>query len=434
MNKIIRSLRAMAMALAAITAVCVATPSALADKVTLKDGRVFEGQIVREEFGYVWIKTTVAGVPREEMFSVDRDVASLERDSATPAPAAAAATPADPEEAEETLLPKKPGEVRGVVLTLGDRANNMVGVYMVANVLEEVIPMLEKEIGTDHTGVVVMRITSGGGYGMEVQKISDAVHNEFKKRWRTVAWIETAISAAAMSAHCFEEIYFTTNGNYGACTGFYGSLDRPVEGLELEESLAQMERISSRGGYDTLIMRAMQIQQPLSATVLPTGEVKWYGDATSGDIVVNRTGEILTFDHVLADKVKFSRGTADTLEELTTLLGYKEINWVGKKVPGVAWPISRAEKRQMDFRKQVKNDEDNLNSWYNLYQTNLGVAQGMPPAQRGPWLGKARSFLDKIKNMIRNNPAFARNLFGGRKEFQEWLKEQERIIAELAKK
>lgn len=431
MNTVSRLCRAILVA--AIALVAAAVP-AMGDTVKLKDGRVFEGQIVREEFGYIWMKTTVAGVPKEEMFNVEKDVAEVKRDSGPAAVDPAAPPPPADEPDDEPLTPKKPGEVRGVVLTLGDRDNNMVGVYMVANVLREVIPTLEKEIGNDGTGVVVLRITSGGGYGMEVQKISDVIHNEYKKRWRTVGWIETAISAAAMSAHCLEEIYLTPNGNYGACTGFYGSLDKPVEGFELQQSLAEMERISIRGGYNPLIMRAMQIQQPLSATILPSGEVKWYGDATSGDILVNREREILTFDAKLAEKVKFSKGTAETLDDLTRLMGYKEIHWVGKKVPGTPWPISRAERRQMDFRKQVHTDEESLQSWYNLFQTNIGIASQMPRDQRGPWLGKARQYLDKIKAMVRNNPAFARNIWGGRKEFEEWMKEQERIIAELSKK
>jgi hypothetical protein len=321
-----------------------------------------------------------------------------------------------------------------VVLTLGDRENNMVGIYMVSSVLREAIPILEKEIGTDHTGVVVLRITSGGGLGAEVPRISDVIHNEYKPRWRTVGWIETAISAAAMSAHCLEEIYFTSEGNYGACTGFYGSLDKPVEGFQLEQSLAEMERISARGGYNTLIMRAMQVQQPLSATVLPSGEVKWYPDATSGEILVNREKEILTFDAKLATAVRFSRGVADTLPELQKAMGLQEIKWVGKDAPGVPWPVSRAERRQMDFRKQTKNDQDNLGNWYNLYESNLGVARQMPREDRGPWLGKARQYLERIKGMIRNNPNLALLQFGGRKEFEEWYKEQERLIAELARK
>jgi hypothetical protein len=404
-----------------------------ADTIRLKDGRVVEGTIVREEAGYVWIKTTVAGVPREEMFSVGDQVQAIVR--TTNAPVLASGTiPPTPDVEDELIPDKKPGEVRGVVLTLGDRENNMVGMYMVSSVLREAIPILEKEIGTDHTGVVVLRITSGGGAIVEIQRLSDVIHEEFKPRWRTVGWIETAISAAAMTAHCLEEIYFTSEGNYGACTAFAGSLDRPVEGLALERVLAMMECISARGGYNPLIMRAMQIQQPLSATVLPSGEVKWYPDATSGEILVNREREILTFDYRLANQVRFSRGVANTTDELAAAMGLKEIRWMGKDVPGVPWKVSRAERRQMDFRKQTRNDQDNLGNWYNLYQTNLGVAAQMPRDERGPWLGKARQYLDRIKGMIRNNPNLALFQFGGREQYEEWLKEQERRIAELARK
>lgn len=419
--------------LAVVAFVGLAIPAFGADVVKLKDGRVFEGTIVREEFGYVWIRTNKDGLQREEMFSIEKDVSEITRDAAS-APAAEATPPSVAEADDYTDAPKKPGEVRGAVLTLGDRANNMVGTYMVASVLKEAIPILEKEIGTDRTGVVVMRICSGGGYGVEVQRISDVVHLEYKPRWRTVAWIDTAISAAAMSAHVFEEIYFTTNGNYGACTGFYGSLDKPVEGWELEKALVQMEKISVRGGYDKLIMRAMQIQQPLSATVLPSGEVKWYGDATSGEIVVNREREILTFDHILADKVKFSKGTADTMDQLQKAMGIKEINWVGKKVPGYPWPISKAERRQMEFREKTAVDEKNLGNWFNLFQTNIGVAASLPRDQRGPYLSKAKSYLDRIRSMIKNNPNFALFQWGGPKEFEEWLKEQEKIISDLSRK
>ncbi|MEO0631245.1 MAG: hypothetical protein AAFY46_11050, partial [Planctomycetota bacterium] len=48
--------------------------------------------------------------------------------------------------------------------------------------------------------LVVIKIKSGGGFGLEVQKISDVIHEEFKPKFQTVAWIESAISAAAMSA------------------------------------------------------------------------------------------------------------------------------------------------------------------------------------------------------------------------------------------
>lgn len=422
-----------------------ATGAAFAvDRVVLKDGTVIEGTIVREMEGQaVWIKTTVGGVPTEKMYLVS-EYKSVEKNAGA-APAAAPATAAGdasasaepgstPPPDDEPAAPSKPGVPRGAVLTMGDLENgHMVGVYLTGEILHRAIPTLEKELGTDGTGVVVLRVNSGGGYGMEVQLISDVIQNEYKKRWRTVGWIDSAISAAAMSAHSLDEIYFTTRGNYGACVGFYGSLDKPVEGFELQKSLAQMEKISARGGYDPLIMRAMQVQQPLSCTIDANGKVHWYPDASSGEISVNRDNEILTFNAQTAAKVKFSKGTADTLPELARLMGYQEIQWVGRTVKGSVWPISRAEQMQMDFRKQVRTDEENTNRYYREYGMHVQLASQTPRAERAPMVGRARQFLDMIKNMVRNNPAFARNIWGGREEYKKWAEEQDKLLRELMK-
>ena len=35
--------------------------------------------------------------------------------------------------------------------------------------------------------------------------------------------------------------------------------------------------------------------------------------------------------------------------------------------------------------------------------------------------------------MIRNNPTFARNLFGGREEYKTWYKEQDELLRNLLK-
>jgi hypothetical protein len=455
----------------AFAALIPAGPAWAQDRVTLNDGTVVEGEIVREMQGYVWIKVAGSGVEKmlmpTEVKSVQRGTGAAPAAAPAPAdapapaaapesPAAAAPTPAAPTppggdaaplpgtaaaaaaaaqgvEGVDPAAPRRAGVPRGMVITCGDRENgDMVGVYMVANVLQRAVPVIEKELGTEGDRIVAIRIASGGGYGAEVQKIVDTLEYEYMSRWRTVGWIDTAISAAAMSAHILPEIYFTTQGNYGACTGFYGSLDRPVEGFELEESLHQMEKISARSGYHPLIMRAMQVQQPLSASIDENGNVQFWGDATSGDILVNRPVEILTFNAKSAAKVKFSKGVADTVEELGKAMGFNEVEWVGRRVAGVPWPVSRAEQMQMDFRRKVKLDEDNTNRYFNNYQTEVGIAaQSQDRQQRALLVGRARQSLELIKGMVRNNPAFARNLWGGRKEYGEWLVEQERILREL---
>ena len=58
--------------------------------------------------------------------------------------------------------------------------------------------------------------------------------------------------------------------------------------------------------------------------------------------------------------------------------------------------------------------------------TLAGLAgQSQDRQQRAMLVGKARQALGQIDAMIRNNPTFARNLFGGREEYKEWYKEQE---------
>ncbi len=448
-----RTLQSLVTAAAMLLAMALPSANTLAlDRITLKDGgKILEGEISRELDGYIWLKRTVDGVTKEELYTpeqvskIERGVDSTPAAETTPVGEAPTATPektagASPANASPTVAApppaaKKPGVPRALVLTLGDEENgDMVGVYMVAHVLKRAIPTLEQELGTDRTGVLVLRFHSGGGLGLEVPKISDVIHDEFKPRFRTVGWVETAISAAAMSAHCLEEIYFTSQGNYGACTGFYGSLDKPVEGRPLAESLVLMEKLSARGGWNKLIMRAMQIQQEVSASVDENGEIKFFPDATSGNILVNRTKEILTFNALSAQKIRFSRGTADNLEQLTKLMGYQELDWVGTKEKGYAWPVSKSEKMQIDYRKTVAKDERLTNHYFRMFNMNIQQAAGVPREERGPYLNKAQEALDNIKRMVRNNPNFALTVFNRLPEEMPELWEQfDKQIRDLRK-
>ncbi len=228
----------------------------LADKVTVKrDGRVIEGEITREEACCIWIKWSNSGVTQTDMFLKD-ELSNIERtsaaatgtDAAKPATGPAdAAKPASKDDEKKPVVPGS-GTPKALVLTMGDHkaGKDMVGMYMTSYALEQALPLIEKEIGNDLSGVVVLRVSSGGGALLEIQKISDVIHNQYKRKFRTVAWIESAISAAAMSAIAIEEIYFTPQGNFGACTGYSGRLNA-VKGIDLEEVLFMKNPVWMRG-------------------------------------------------------------------------------------------------------------------------------------------------------------------------------------------
>ena len=340
------------------------------------------------------------------------------------------------------------GKTKAAVITFGDEENgDMVGIFATADSFRQTIKMLKDE----KVDVVVVRFKSGGGALLEIQKLSDVFHNEFKKDFRLVAWIDSAISAAAMSAHCFEEIYFTPQANYGACTGFSGRFNA-MKGPGLERVLMDMEKISARGGYDPKIMRAMQISAvaaeseelkisppwgALSANVNEdTGEVTFYQDATSGSIVLNPKGgvHVLTFNALEAAKVKFSKGTAANLEELSKAMGLTEVEWIGRPDKRFIWPVSKAEQFMLDFRKKTKIDQENFNRYMNNLNNFLNLASGAGEADRGKLVGQARQWLNQIKSMVKNNPNWTIFNFGGEEEYQEWVERVEKAIKQLSQK
>ncbi len=418
-----------AMAAFVLASVIAIFPAQAGDKIHLKDGTVIECTITEELEGYYWIKYMVSGVEDTRIIGPD-EILKVERDVKPEAPKKPDTT--RPAPAKNTNQPRVSSGPKAIVLTLGDRVGDkdMVGMYVTADSIERAIPYLEEQLGTDRQGILVLRINSGGGALLEIQKLSDVIEYKLKPKFRVVAWIDWAISAAAMTAHCVEEIYFTTRGNYGACTGWFGQLTA-VSGRELEEVLFMMEKISKRGGYDPKIMRAMQIMDPLSATIDDNGQVTWY-QSLDGEHVVNEEGRVLTFTSDVALKFGFSKGTADTVEQLAVAMRVPEVTWIGEWVPGVDYPVSAAETEMRRFRDRAKEDQERINEYFSRYGAAIAVAQQTPREDRGRFVNRAREALGLMVRMVRNNPNFALFIFNMLPEqFNQWVDEQEKLLRDL---
>ncbi|MCW5756328.1 MAG: hypothetical protein KIT54_03740 [Phycisphaeraceae bacterium] len=420
--------------LACAMVVFVAVQCAMAlDRVTLNDGRVIDGEIVRELNGAVWLKTADGQTqffPASNIVRIERDVDTGPQTPASPGvtdPAPVAAEPRQRTEPQRRAV--SPGAPRAAVLSFGDADNDMdmVGTYLTAQSLRECIPLLEEE----NVDIVVLRVNSGGGALLEIRRISDLLHNEFKPKFRTVAWIDYAISAAAMTPHALSEQYFMRRGAYGASTGWYGAL-QAVAGRGLEEVLYLMELISERGGHDPRIMRAMQIMEPLSVDLDENGRVRAMYQNTEGEVVINKPERVLTLTSQTAQAIGFATGIADTLDELAKAMGLTEVEWVGEHVEGISWPVSKADRHLRRFREQTARDEQSINEYYEGYTVAVELARQAQPENRGKFIGFARQRLNSMVRMINNNPNLALFIFGGsEEEFRAWVREQEELLRSL---
>lgn len=406
------------LAAAAVVSALGGWAGSLADKIHLKDGRVLEGRVQREEKDFVYFVVKIGSLEKVELV-VREQIVKIERDAdAKTAPAGGATTPQRPDAparpAEKTAPTTAPREgVKGVqkgeapakaadpnatriaFITLGDPPKDMVGIFMSAGALKESIKMLED----DKPDIVVLWVNSGGGIAVEVQKLSDEIENHIKPKYRTVAWIHSAISAAAMTAITCNEIYFMSKGNFGACTAFQTTGPRQAkaaEGKFLEELLYQMEKISRRGGYDPLIMRAMQVETELSADIDADGVVKWRNDLGGQHIVSDGKG-ILTFNSQDATKFKFSKGIADTKEELARMLvGDKEWVEVGHD----------AAEHQVEYREATHVAQLSLNKIQTdlMNAINRASANLQNAAERAKFVGQGRRALAELRSIARRSP------------------------------
>jgi len=295
-------------------------------------------------------------------------------------------------------------------------ADSTVGIEIVAQAWREAVKMLEK----DKVEVVVVRINSGGGALSEMEPLQNLFQNEYKAKFRTVAWVESAISCAAMSPWPIADMYFLPGGNIGACTAWRGVGGQMVQADAdtLESVLVQMERTSRWANRDPKIMRAMQIMEPLSANIDENGNVKFFQDL-SGKIILNQQGKILTLTANEALKVGFSKGTAATLDELMQVMGITEYVVAGKQATDfIDNNIKANDKANKDF-----------DNFYRAYTIAIDRAEQLrgDKKRQSDAIGDARSALRKMNATRRHN----KNMPEIKGFPAAWFAQQERLLKDL---
>ena len=422
---------------------------ALADKIHLRDGTVLDGTVVREEGDFYVIEIVKDGkkvtefIAKDDVRKIDREAPKKEepkKDAPKPeavkpdAPKPEAAKsdekkePAKPDAAAPAKDAKDPKAARQLTgkanrvafLNFGGprswqgEIDSMVGRAIVSASWRKVIPMLEK----DNVDTVVVRINSGGGYTAEMMPFNQIFQFEYKPRFRTVLWVESAISCAAMSPWPIEEIYMTPGGNIGGCTEWYGNLQLS-DPVSQETRLAEMEQASAWAKRSPFIMRSMQIREPLSCTVNEDGSVDWFQDL-SGKIVVNPFGEVLTLSPNLAVQTKFAKGIAATTEELMELMGISEYVVAGQEAT-----------------KYIDNNmRDCHNTFTRIQELDSRYARAVQAAAsiqdrnlRMGEIGVARGALRDMQRWMSVNPNFVWIL----NRPPQWFRQQEDILRELSR-
>ncbi|MEM1423878.1 MAG: hypothetical protein AAGH64_07725, partial [Planctomycetota bacterium] len=370
---ITQSLKATLVAATVALASCGFATSASAEttKITLNDGTVLQGEVVREGGQFIILVVKVGEVEKQE-FIRKSDISEIVRDapdasaddSASGAGAVADSGPVVMRgEREEKAIPENASKIAFVSL------EEMVGPYFNTDALKRSMAILDDLPENERPDIVVLRVKSGGGALMELERIVPFIRDEIETKYRTVAWIEDAISAAAMTAWVVDEMYMMRKAAIGGCTGYRmlpGGAEA-MEGPELEQVLMLMERVSIEGNKPYEVMRAMQIYATLSADIDENGKVTWHLN-DSGEYMISPDNEVLTMNSYEAQKFGISKGTVDTKDELARALGCVEWVEVG----------AEADELMVEFRENVKAAELEMMVLYQEMSIALDAMNATP--------------------------------------------------------
>jgi len=171
--------------------------------------------------------------------------------------------------------------------------------------------------------IIVLEIDSFGGLVTELYKFVDAIR-AVRERHRVVAWVRQAISGAAVTSMQCNEIYFRSMGALGAATMIHGPVSADSETAKF---LADMGDIIEKNGRPRSVFEAMvKAKAVLTYTKDPaTGKSTFHDKVTGlpGEVVLSDEKDNLTFNASNALDCGFSKGTADSLEQLAPLLGLR---------------------------------------------------------------------------------------------------------------
>lgn len=273
---------------------------AVADVVTLTDGRVFEGRVTSQLGTVVEIDCVVHGVRATLKFNRS----SVRRIDLGPLPAGFFDPKNKPsQKADATIDDGRPHErietvpysVLPLTGTLGEEVH-----------ADDVRKVLQRFKRTSN--VVIIAVDSPGGYVNESEEIADALES-FDDDFEYVALIQNAISAAVLPVLCADRIFLREGGTFGGAVSFIQS----TGSVEVDAKMnsiwaARLEAEADRKGWSADVVRCMALlDRSLFAwhddgrvhlgSVVPDG-------ADSPQQVIHGT-EILTISSDLARQIDF---------------------------------------------------------------------------------------------------------------------------------
>lgn len=373
-----------------VIALAVVCSSSVADIVTLKDGTVIEGVIIKETGAEVVIETTISNIkttqtfPRYKVKSIEHtpiesSEAESNTESATSTSSENASSDQDDLDEDESETPSSSRRTRTtrdagprtpyIVIPVDGVIGEGTNVHGLRNALTQAS---RKKISH-----VVFTIDSPGGYVYDAVEVLKVL-KEFDDEMVYHALIEEgAISAASVYVAAADDIFVRPDARLGGAVAYSNDSSTGSAEVDAKFNSIWAAEVASRAaskGYPAEVFRAMAV---LEAEVWMDDEGKITASRPSkgAEQLDSRTTilTILASQMVKAGMAKEFTGALDELGETLGLEGWTEAKNLGQRVMSTAGKerIALSEKRTkaLDiYRKAYAELETNLPTEFSDYR------------------------------------------------------------------
>ena len=386
-----------------------ATATTTEDVVFMRDGRELHGKIVSETksliiFEYLdptlKVKTKLT-LLKDNIIQINRNVevkADATEQPQTSSPATTQRTKAaEPErnfgiaraqDASESapsvyLIPMK-GQ-------MGTDINSVVYKKIVDEIKEKKPDIIIIELDSQDTDDALFSAKAREEEGLidfdEYRLLVQLFRNELTG-FRQVCWVHDSLGISSMVAMAWGEMYMKPSARFGGLvvarkTGFDQWQDEDVRGKMTAAFMAFVKSFLESGGYALVLADAMvQPKFALSAT-WKGREVEWSLNDKGEYLVDGNDKRTAEFRAKAAEDFCISKGTAETLDDLALLLGYREFRVMD----------GQAEELCADYVEDWRRAYEDAKKLFLDYEQFMGWANGEDAVK---YLGRAKTALERI--------------------------------------
>ena len=390
------------------------------DIVYMADGRVLHGKVLSETstqviFQYIDRKLNLQSkltLARSDIESIDRDVPIEDL--------------IEPEAKKSTVRKSKTSEPDGWSgygrLRSSSDAEDVPSFYMVpmkGQMGTDITALIYKELIEDirqvNPDVIIIQMESADyadtfatALGeVEPGEISRPEFDDYKEivnifhddlgNYRQVVWVQDAVGIASTMALSWEELYMTPDARLGGMrmvlelTGADKWSDDDLRAKMMAAWMGSAKSLLEYGGYAYELADAMMWAPYKLSASFKGREVVWSLKEDGEFVVDNDDEETAEFTAVAAENLLISDGTADTLDDLALLLGFREYRVFDEYAKEVV----------SGYRKDWRTAYSNTEAWFKDYQQYLGWASGDDALA---YLSKAKRSIERIIRAMEQYP------------------------------